>query len=83
MTDTEEGDLRDDDDGIDGVDLTEGAPVFCPYCGESVDVLVDLAGGAVQEYVEDCEVCCRPWAVRVVFDAEGRPTITATTLEDG
>lgn len=35
------------------------AVVQCPYCWERFTLLVD---GSVerQEYVEDCEVCCRP-----------------------
>ena len=43
----------------------------CPYCGEPVDSVIDVAGGARQEYVEDCAVCCRPWQVRVRVDARG------------
>jgi transposase-like protein len=37
--------------------------VRCPYCGETVEVLIepDLEG----EMVWDCEVCCRPWSLRV------------------
>ena len=33
--------------------------VTCPYCWESFVLLID---GSVdeQEYVEDCEICCRP-----------------------
>ena len=33
--------------------------VQCPYCWEIFTLLVD---GSVeeQEYVEDCEICCRP-----------------------
>jgi hypothetical protein len=30
-----------------------------------VEVFVDPGGGPEQDYVEDCEVCCRPWQVRV------------------
>jgi hypothetical protein len=33
--------------------------IDCPYCGESLDVLVDTASGP-QEYYEDCAVCCAP-----------------------
>ncbi len=40
--------------------------LFCPYCGEAVDTYVDPGGDAVQSYVEDCAVCCRP----IRFDAE-------------
>lgn len=31
----------------------------CPYCGESIELLIDASGGD-EEYIEDCEVCCRP-----------------------
>jgi hypothetical protein len=45
--------------------------VTCPYCGEVVTISIDPSGGATQEYVEDCEVCCRPWQVFVTCDAPG------------
>ncbi len=33
--------------------------IACPYCGESIELLVD---GSIeeQEYYEDCSVCCSP-----------------------
>ena len=43
------------------------ADVVCPYCGEAVTIAVDPGSGSVQEYVEDCEVCCNPWDVSVRF----------------
>jgi hypothetical protein len=45
--------------------------VVCPYCGEVVTIGVDPAGGAVQTYVEDCQVCCRPWQVHLSYDDHG------------
>ena len=55
----------------DGVaDLT--AWVVCPYCGEEIELAVDPGGGAVQQYVEDCEVCCNPWLVRLTRSPDGR-----------
>ena len=35
----------------------------CPYCGEEVEIYVepDVRGS----YVQDCEVCCNPWNVRI------------------
>jgi len=33
--------------------------VSCPYCGESIDVLID-SEEVDQQYIEDCQVCCRP-----------------------
>ncbi|HEX3703068.1 MAG TPA: CPXCG motif-containing cysteine-rich protein [Vicinamibacterales bacterium] len=37
--------------------------VTCPYCGEEVEIYVepDVSGS----FVQDCEVCCNPWRVRV------------------
>ncbi len=31
----------------------------CPFCGETISILLDLSVPS-QSYVEDCEVCCRP-----------------------
>ena len=44
--------------------------VTCPYCGEDVEIYVepDVRG----QFVQDCEVCCNPWLVRVVSGADGR-----------
>ena len=38
--------------------------VQCPYCGEMVEIYLepDVRGSLVQ----DCEVCCNPWRLRVV-----------------
>lgn len=55
----------------------ETASVSCPWCGEMVELILDPGGAPVQEYVEDCEVCCRPWAVRVEFDRSGRAFASA------
>lgn len=43
----------------------------CPSCGEEIDVRLDPTAGEVQEYVEDCPVCCRPNVLRVTFDEWG------------
>jgi hypothetical protein len=44
--------------------------ITCPYCGEEVEVHFepDVHGTLVQ----DCEVCCNPWLVRISGDEEGR-----------
>lgn len=43
--------------------------VLCPYCGERVGLFVD-ATLPHQQYVEDCEVCCRPMVVTIDATAE-------------
>ena len=65
----------------DGVADTHATGV-CPYCAAHVDVSVDPGGGPVQQYVEDCPVCCRPWTVRVVFDEAGRVTMSLVTEDE-
>ena len=42
--------------------------VLCPYCGEENTILVDESAGGAQQYVEDCQVCCRPWQVTIAAD---------------
>ncbi|MCH7673959.1 CPXCG motif-containing cysteine-rich protein [candidate division KSB1 bacterium] len=39
--------------------------IFCPHCGEPNEIFIDYSGGISQKYEEDCQVCCRPWEVRV------------------
>ena len=44
--------------------------VDCPYCFEQVEIYVepDVRGTLVQ----DCEVCCNPWNIRIVRDGDER-----------
>lgn len=53
------------------LDTDAETEVECPYCGETVEIVVDKAGGATQDYVQDCEVCCQPWQVHVRLDVGG------------
>ena len=46
--------------------MDEHFVVMCPYCGENLEIYVepDVHG----TFVQDCEVCCNPWRVRVHND---------------
>lgn len=44
--------------------MTEEVEVTCPYCWETVALMLDLSAGD-QAYTEDCPVCCQPMLVRV------------------
>ena len=44
----------------------------CPFCLEKISMLLDLSNDGEQSYIEDCEVCCNPWRVRVRGDEDGR-----------
>jgi hypothetical protein len=42
--------------------LETTAEVSCPYCGETITLLLDLSVES-QSYIEDCSVCCQPMTV--------------------
>ena len=44
--------------------------ISCPYCSEVIEVLVDQQE-AGQQYIEDCQVCCKPIIFKVSIDIEG------------
>ncbi|WP_372881817.1 CPXCG motif-containing cysteine-rich protein [Psychromonas sp.] len=46
----------------------------CPYCGEIIELLIDCSL-AEQDYIEDCQVCCRPISVQVRGDYQGQLTV--------
>jgi len=52
-------------------ELSEYIPVMCPYCGETSELTFEDEGWSRQSYVQDCPVCCQPWQVDLVRDADG------------
>ncbi|MBW0148917.1 CPXCG motif-containing cysteine-rich protein [Marinobacter arenosus] len=54
----------------------ESVLIQCPYCWETLDVSVDPSVPE-QEYVEDCQVCCRPILIHVTFDDDLTPHVDA------
>jgi hypothetical protein len=42
---------------------------------------VDPSGGRRQQYVEDCQVCCKPNVLRVDYDIEARQWVIGAELE--
>ena len=47
----------------------------CPYCGEAIELLVDTSI-AEQDYIEDCEVCCRPINIRLEVTNSGEVSLS-------
>lgn len=45
--------------------MLEPLRFVCPYCAQLNETAADPSQGAAQEYVEDCQVCCRPLVLRV------------------
>ena len=81
MVDFADDDLDQEFPLGDGTADSEGL-VTCPYCGEPNDIGIDAGGGADQDYVEDCQVCCRPWRVTVAYDEAGNAEISASPLDE-
>ncbi len=58
--------------------LLQTVSIHCPYCGEPIEVLVDCSL-PVQEYIEDCSVCCRPINLTVNASDTDAVEVSATT----
>jgi hypothetical protein len=63
-------------------DASTEATAICPYCSAPVEIALDPGSGSVQEYVEDCEVCCQPWTVNVRYGAAGDATVSVSALDE-
>lgn len=48
---------------------TVSKQIYCPYCGESIEIIIDTSVRE-QQYIEDCSVCCRPIEMEVVVDSD-------------
>jgi hypothetical protein len=49
------------------MDLLQNHNISCPYCGEINALEIDCSSGS-QDYIEDCQVCCRPMNVYISVD---------------
>ncbi|MBU2676591.1 MAG: CPXCG motif-containing cysteine-rich protein [Gammaproteobacteria bacterium] len=56
----------------------EDRTIHCPYCGEGIDVLIDHSVPQ-QNYIEDCQVCCRPINFSVAVEVDGRVELRVTS----
>ena len=48
--------------------FTNLTALSCPYCGATIQLITDPVDEE-QDYIEDCEVCCRP--MRVLISTDG------------
>ena len=53
-----------------GIAAEQYVAARCPYCGERFEARVEVSAGA-QEYIEDCQVCCRPMALSIEVEVNG------------
>lgn len=52
----------------------------CPYCWEEISILLDKSV-LNQEYIEDCEVCCNPIEMSVIFQNNELVSFTYDSIE--
>jgi hypothetical protein len=77
-----DGDLDEEFPLGDGTTET-GAEVCCPYCGQVSEIALDPGSGTDQEYVEDCQVCCRPWVLNVRYLPDGSADVSVRPEDAG
>ncbi len=53
----------------------------CAGCGEWNETSVDSSAGTRQQYVEDCQVCCKPNILHVSWDISASEYIISAELE--
>ena len=59
----------------------EPMKVNCPYCGELLKILIDCSESQ-QNYMEDCQVCCRAIIFDVHIDPDSEPVIALRREDD-
>ena len=60
--------------------LTEKS-IGCPYCGETIKILIDSSDMA-QQYIEDCQVCCKPINLLVSESINGEFEVSVYSEDD-
>lgn len=55
-------------------------PFACPYCAAPISMMLDPSIPE-QSYVEDCEVCCNPIAIRYAIEDDEVVAFEAGSIE--
>jgi len=42
----------------------------CPHCGDAMSTRIDASGGKHQQFIQDCETCCKPIQITVGLEAD-------------
>lgn len=61
------------------MELLQTHNLDCPYCGEQIQLVIDCSIVS-QEYIEDCQVCCRP--INILINIEGEDVQVLVTHEN-
>ena len=60
--------------------LTEKS-IGCPYCGETIKILIDLSDMEQQD-IEDCQECCKPINILVSESVNGELEVSVCSEYD-
>ena len=63
--------------------LEDDHEIGCPYCGTAFSVRIDNTAGSRQEFVIDCENCCRPIAIELDIEPDGYVSLIAKREGEG
>ena len=63
------------------MELLEEKAVSCPYCGELIQILIDYEE-AGQQYIEDCQVCCKPIVFKIAVNPAGDMSVSVSDEND-
>ena len=55
--------------------------IECPYCGETIEILIDDSVEH-QRYIEDCSVCCWPIDIEVAVGPDTEIDVVVRTEGD-
>ena len=53
----------------------------CPHCWDKISMLIDTSISG-QNYIEDCEICCRPINIEYVFSGLDLINFNAFSVEE-
>lgn len=59
------------------LNIDEDYSFDCPYCMDTNAIRIDLTGGQKQQFVQDCETCCRPIVIEFALGAEAITNFSA------
>ena len=63
------------------MDAISEQDVSCPYCGKTNVVLFDCTV-TPQEYIEDCQTCCRPIIFKIRLSANDELLVSVYSEND-
>ncbi|MEO6830048.1 MAG: CPXCG motif-containing cysteine-rich protein [Acidobacteriaceae bacterium] len=61
--------------------MRDAAGFQCAGCGEWNETVVDESGGTQQDYVEDCQVCCKPNHLHIRWNGDAEEFVIEAQLE--